>query len=474
MELNTLYEHLYDLGTKLQTEACFDILHEGFRPWPHVYKNKGRSRQFYKAVDRNLSDDLQRIGLNKDREDYDKYETIMRAVFKCFGLGIIDSLEFTMKDYLKQTDGDKQNANREDWEIKAVEKMVCHNNFAERPFAVLKAFARMYPTLSLENLSWLTHCIVNGTHRCAEVYGKVTKQTPVNARMAGIALTAHPALKRAVNELCSVRKRTLGRVTGLVREARKLDKVAQVANRKRKATDKHEAQIRKQARTAASRDKAEETATNSLVRDVEELDVQLKARGNNKDSRVTYLKELIYARIAGENPRLYPGLGDEWRKQGGKIRISATCKNQTAEDYLSKLLSAMLKEDSQTCGINDTNRAFHTQDYIRVVPSIALDFTNPKAIAYKKEFSKQIADLATPIDDPTYIELHRKYNGAILFDNETRATQKLFRIAAIQFVRSFTANRHSCWEATCEPVYRDPKSQQYLVPHELTVPGNFS
>jgi hypothetical protein len=411
--------------------------------------------------------------LNKDREDYDKYETIMRAVFKCFGLGIIDSLEFTMKDYLKQTDGDKQNANREDWEIKAVEKMVCHNNFAERPFAVLKAFARMYPTLSSENLSWLTHCIVNGTHRCAEVYGKVTKQTPVNARMAGIALTAHPALKRAVNELCSVRKRTLGRVTGLVREARKLDKVAQVANRKRKATDKHEAQIRKQARTAASRDKAEETATNSLVRDVEDLDVQLKARGNNKDSRVTYLKEEIYARIAGENPRLYPGLGDEWRKQGGKIRISATCKNQTAEDYLSKLLSAMLKEDSQTCGINDTNRAFHTQDYIRVVPSIALDFTNPKAIAYKKEFSKQIADLATPIDDPTYIELHRKYNGAILFDNETRATQKLFRIAAIQFVRSFTANRHSCWEATCEPVYRDPKSQQYLVPHELTVPGNF-
>ena len=104
----------------------------------------------------------------------------------------------------------------------------------------------------------------------------MTKQTPVNARMAGIALTAHPALKRAVNELCSVRKRTLGRVTGLVREARKLDKVAQVANRKRKATDKHEAQIRKQARTAASRDKAEETATNSLVRDVQELDVQLR------------------------------------------------------------------------------------------------------------------------------------------------------------------------------------------------------
>ena len=131
----------------------------------------------------------------------------------------------------------------------------------------------------------------------------------------------------------------------------------------------------------------------------------------------------------------------------------------------------MITEDSHTCVINDTNRSFHTQDYIRVVPSIASEFTNPKAVAYKKEFSKQIADLATPIDDPTYIELHRKYNGAILFDNETRATQKLFRIAAIQFVRSFSANRHSCWEVTCEPVYRDSKSLQFLVPHELTVPG---
>ena len=261
-------------------------------------------------------------------------------------------------------------------------------------------------------------------------------------------------------------------MTYLVREAHKVDRVAQVANRKRKATEKHEAQIRKQARTAASRDKAEETATTSLVRDLTQLNLQLKARCNNKESRVTLLKDQIYARIGGECPRLYPGLGDEWRKQGGKIRISAPSKNQTAEDYLMKLLAAMMKEDSATCGINETNVAFHTQDYIRAVPSIALDFTNPKSIAYKKEFSKQIADLATPVDDPTYIELHAKYNGAILFDNETRATQKLFRIAAIQFVRSFSANRHSCWEATCEPVYRDAKSKQFLVPHELTVEGS--
>ena len=84
----------------------------------------------------------------------------------------IDSLEFTMKDYLHQTEGTLRNETREPWEQKAVEKMLSHNNHAERPFAVLKAFARMYPTLSLQNLSWLTHSLVNGTHRCADVFGR--------------------------------------------------------------------------------------------------------------------------------------------------------------------------------------------------------------------------------------------------------------------------------------------------------------
>ena len=76
------------------------------------------------------------------------------------------------------------------------------------------------------------------------------------------------------------------------------------------------------------------------------------------------------------------------------------------------------------------------------------------------------------MDDPTYIELHTKYCGAIIFDYETRATHKLFRIAAIQFVRSFSANRHSCWEATCEPIYRDSASGEYVVHAEHTVAGS--
>jgi hypothetical protein len=186
------------------------------------------------------------------------------------------------------------------------------------------------------------------------------------------------------------------------------------------------------------------TATSHLCYDVIALDLQLKTRCNSKQARVTFLKEQVYARIAGEHPRLYPSLGKEWRKQGGKLRVSSNSKTQSDEDYLSLLVAAMIKEDGQDLGINEQKCTNASQDYIRVLPSIALEFTNPKALAYKLDFGKTVADLAQPQDDPMYLPLHDKYVGAILYDNETRASHKLFRVSAIQYVRSFSKTRHTC------------------------------
>jgi hypothetical protein len=172
----------------------------------------------------------------------------------------------------------------------------------------------------------------------------------------------------------------------------------------------------------------------------------------------------VYARIAGEKPRLYPGLGPEWRKIGGKIRVSSKDKHQSNEDYLTKLVTAMLQEDGDTLGVNNSHARTCTQDYIRALPSICLEYTNPKALAWKQEIAEKIATLATPKDDPLFYELQEKYVGKLLYDNDTRASQKLFRIVAIQFVRSYSSTRHSCWEATCEPVYHESSSGQYIVP----------
>jgi hypothetical protein len=70
------------------------------------------------------------------------------------------------------------------------------------------------------------------------------------------------------------------------------------------------------------------------------------------------------------------------------------------------------------------------------------------------------------------MDLHGKYVSNILYDFETRASTKLFRVAAIQFVRSYSASRFSCWEATCEPVFRDSSTGLFHVPAEVKVPGS--
>jgi hypothetical protein len=223
LELNNLYEYLYDLGKWLQTDQCLRVFEPGFRPWPHVFKSRGRSRVFYGKVDLDLAEDLQRLNKYKDREDEEKYTGLLRQVLTCFGMGIVESLECTMKNYLRQTGGNLANAKREPWERKAVNKMVCHNNHAERPFAVLKALAQLYPSLSLRNLSRLVHSLVNGTHRCADTFGKISATAGLCHRLPGIAITAHPEIKAAVNKLCSVRRKTPGVVTIIQCEAYRTD-----------------------------------------------------------------------------------------------------------------------------------------------------------------------------------------------------------------------------------------------------------
>ena len=92
--------------------------------------------------------------------------------------------------------------------------------------------------------------------------------------------------------------------------------------------------------------------------------------------------------------------------------------------------------------------------------------------AMKEQFEAEIAELAAPVDDPVYVDLAGKYMGAILYDYETRATWKLYRVTAIQFARSYARHRPSCWEATCEPVYRDAETGQFLVPADQRISGS--
>lgn len=332
---------MYDVALLLQTDNCLAIFKPNFRPWPHIFQDRGRSKKFYAGIDRHLERDLIALQNYEDREDSVKYINLLRKILALFGLGIIDSLEYTLGKYLRQTNGALANNNREEWEEKAVQGMLCHNNHAERPFAVLRVYKRTYPSISLRNLSKLSLTLVSGTHRPAD-----------KGEAAGVGLTADPRLRVIIGMLCGVRKKRVGLITTILREAHVADKEEMIFCRKRKAREKYADNVRKKAKRAAARDHAEEINSNSLVTNVVDFEDQLAARANSVKSRITFMKEQFHARVSGDEPRLYTSLGSEFRTIHGKLRLTSQSKSMTEETYLTGLLHAMMKEDSDDIALN--------------------------------------------------------------------------------------------------------------------------
>ena len=59
------------------------------------------------------------------------------------------------------------NKHKSGWEKDIAARMICTNNAAEGPFATVRAFLHIYPSLKLRTLATMSAAIVNGTHRPA-------------------------------------------------------------------------------------------------------------------------------------------------------------------------------------------------------------------------------------------------------------------------------------------------------------------
>ncbi len=138
MELNDLYDHLWNMGTLLQGEEALSILNAGYRPWPRVRYSKPPCRSYYEHLERNKTDEISDLKQYETRADLDMYLPILLEVLQLYGLAIHTSLERTLGKYLKATSGVFRNELRDDWELEKVAKLLCTNNPAERPFAVAK------------------------------------------------------------------------------------------------------------------------------------------------------------------------------------------------------------------------------------------------------------------------------------------------------------------------------------------------
>jgi hypothetical protein len=138
MELNDIYEHVWNLGILLQTEETLSILEPEYRAWPKLRVAEAGSVEFYKILNRTKEKDLEELRNFRTREDICNYEPVLREILSLFGQAINTSLERTMGKYLQSTGGIYRNEVRESWELEKVSQLLAHNNAAERPYAFVK------------------------------------------------------------------------------------------------------------------------------------------------------------------------------------------------------------------------------------------------------------------------------------------------------------------------------------------------
>jgi hypothetical protein len=114
MELNDLYDHMWNLGTLLQGDGALTILDPAFRPWPRVRYSQAPSRSYYYHVEKNKAAERAELQQYDQRPDLDIYLPILLEVLQLYGLAIHTSLERTLGKYLKSMDGVLRNELRDD------------------------------------------------------------------------------------------------------------------------------------------------------------------------------------------------------------------------------------------------------------------------------------------------------------------------------------------------------------------------
>jgi hypothetical protein len=101
MELNALYEYLWNVGVLLKTDGCLTILDPDYRPWPKVHEGDAVSVKFYLRLEKNKVEHMAELNNFTARRDVIRYTKVLQQQLGLFGAGILTSLERTMGHYLK-------------------------------------------------------------------------------------------------------------------------------------------------------------------------------------------------------------------------------------------------------------------------------------------------------------------------------------------------------------------------------------
>ena len=87
LEINDLYDYLWDVGSLLECEESLTIYEDGWRPWARVKGGTEASMKFYAVHDRHKQRDMDILRKYKGRTDIAEYKIILQKVLSLFGAG---------------------------------------------------------------------------------------------------------------------------------------------------------------------------------------------------------------------------------------------------------------------------------------------------------------------------------------------------------------------------------------------------
>ena len=454
LELNDLYDQLWQVGVVLQGDDPLSVLEH--RTWPQMRQDCTKCREFYAKLNVDSEEKKSALRLQPDREDAIAYQEVLHDVLKLFGEGIHESLMRTMGAYINATDGEKRNNKLTELEKTKASQLLSHNNHAERPFAVIKALAKKYPSMSLRNLAATANARVNGTFRMPEEGGKTQKTIGKIVAQPGIFYNVDPELLAAVSKVCSVRENTVGVVVAMIRDDYENDMDAQRQHRKAQKEFKLKETTRLQKGRAEKANIASEV---KLAISIDEFKLHLRSLeglvGAVRAKRA-YLKGQFDARVHHRKWE-YPisAVGLMYRNKSGKaLRKTSNEPGKKDDQHLLELLELMIAHDAEVGRGVQVQEEPVNIDLVRVLPTISPAHTNARSLAWKKELVSRREAASAPTDDQYLLLLEDRYKDRLFFDFED--AMATYRVDAISYVPNDAPNNPNppAWEATCVEVFK--------------------
>ena len=439
MEVNDLYDRLWRMATQMQGPDALDILEAVYRPWPRLQPSNEALSKWYDTKRDSKEHNLEALRAFYGREDRVEYEQVFRSLLALFGKAIHDAFERNLSDRLESTNGEFSNSKLSASDVERKKNLMCHNNAAERTFAVFRSMLNRYPSMSLRHAATISFSRLNGTFR-----QQVTNGAGEIVVEGGAAVLADVDLQNVVSDLCSVREGNQGYVTMARRAAHDSDKAAGNESRKRKRDELKAKEIEKARKKAAKANQASEVILATSHRAL--LD-GVAACGGKVTSAKVYLKEQISARPQMGHEYPITTVPVKFRTDTSKKKIRLTKPKGLEGDevkYLQDLAVLMVKHDSNCA---PSSERIDVQ-LVREVPLLSKKHTSMRSIKLREGLQKKVEALTAPEDDPLLLQLLKKYKGQLLLVYDARPKQT-YRVLDVQL---YEGKGGSCWEATCVPV----------------------